>query len=58
MFSSLKILGSKEQDAASSTDALEGELTQLMRTAVGAISVDGECITLSYSVQALKCFKK
>ena len=59
VFFSLKILDSKEQDVASSTAAQEGEDAQTMRAAVeGAIPEYGECITLSYFVQALKCVKQ
>lgn len=59
VFFSLKILDSKEQDVASSTIAQEGEDTQTMDVAVeGEIPADGEGITLSYFVQALKCVKQ
>lgn len=58
-FFSFKILDSKEQDVPSSTVAQEGEDTQTMRVALeGEIPADGECITLSYFVQALKCVKQ
>ena len=56
---SLKILDSKEQDVASSTVAQARQDTQTMRMAVGGeIPEDGEYITLSYFVQALKCVKE
>ena len=52
-------IDSKEQDVGSSTVAQEGEDTQIMRAAVkGEIPADGECITLSYFVQAFKCVKQ
>ena len=53
VFFSLKILDSNEQDVASSTVAQAREDTQTMR-----VAGDGECITLSYFVQALKCVKQ
>ena len=59
VFFSLKILDSNEQDVACSTVAQAREDTQTMRVVVeGAIPGDGECITLSYFVQALKYLKQ
>ena len=58
-FSSLKIVDSKEQDVAFSIVAQKREDTQTMSVVLkGELPPYGECITLSYFVQALKCVKQ
>ena len=59
VFSSLKIVDSKEQDVAFSIVAQKREDTQTMGVVLkGKVPPYGECITLAHFVQALKCVKQ